>query len=128
MIARTWLWSAAVPGQGGHEHINEQFMEYWIELFQERGFSPYDVIRPQIWGDPKVQWWYQQNLLVFANQVGSERFRLRPTPIMLNAIHPALYNKRRDPTNYSLRSIIRFLPFYIARLGERRTPKTVVDP
>lgn len=31
--------SAAHPGQGGEGHFNEQFPEYWIQKFEERGFS-----------------------------------------------------------------------------------------
>ena len=33
------FFSAATPGQGGHDHLNEQPHEYWIEKFSERGFT-----------------------------------------------------------------------------------------
>ena len=36
------LFSAAVPGQGGTHHINEQWPSYWIALFQEHGFEALD--------------------------------------------------------------------------------------
>ncbi|MEM9822423.1 MAG: methyltransferase domain-containing protein [Bacteroidota bacterium] len=29
----------AVPGQGGHHHVNEQYGEYWIKRFAEIGFA-----------------------------------------------------------------------------------------
>lgn len=29
----------AVPGQGGHHHVNEQTTDYWIERFGENGFK-----------------------------------------------------------------------------------------
>jgi SAM-dependent methyltransferase len=35
--------SAAPPGQGGHHHVNEQPISYWIEKFKEYGFT-YDEI------------------------------------------------------------------------------------
>ena len=31
--------SAARPGQGGHGHFNEQPPEYWIALFDQRGYD-----------------------------------------------------------------------------------------
>jgi glycosyltransferase involved in cell wall biosynthesis len=36
--ADTIVFSAAVPGQGGEEHINLRPKEYWVEKFRERGF------------------------------------------------------------------------------------------
>lgn len=32
------LFTAALPGQGGNDHINEQPHEYWIKLFRKKGF------------------------------------------------------------------------------------------
>ena len=32
------VFSAATPGQGGYEHVNEQPNEYWIRKFDARGF------------------------------------------------------------------------------------------
>lgn len=29
----------AVPGQGGHHHVNEQPLEYWLERFADQGFT-----------------------------------------------------------------------------------------
>jgi len=41
MIGRSDLviFSAAVPGQGGHGHINEQDQSYWREKFEARGYA-----------------------------------------------------------------------------------------
>jgi 2-polyprenyl-3-methyl-5-hydroxy-6-metoxy-1,4-benzoquinol methylase len=33
------FWSAATPGQGGFNHVNEQPNEYWIEKFAKHGYS-----------------------------------------------------------------------------------------
>ena len=59
------LFSAAEPGQGGHNHINEQPPEYWRALFQRRGFQAYDVVRPVLHADPAVEPWYRFNALLF---------------------------------------------------------------
>jgi SAM-dependent methyltransferase len=66
------LFSAAVPGQGGYGHINEQPHEFWIELFEENRFAITRILQRQIAGDDRVAWWYQKNLLV-ACRVGRSR-------------------------------------------------------
>jgi SAM-dependent methyltransferase len=56
------FFSAAVPGQGGHGHINEQPHDYWHRMFALRGYTMCNCIRPQIWGDERVCSWYANNL------------------------------------------------------------------
>ena len=60
------LFSAAIPGQGGTHHVNEQWPSYWAKKFEKAGYTAYDVVRPRIWSDPRVQVWYRQNMLLFA--------------------------------------------------------------
>src|SRR5262249_18790338 len=43
------IFSAAVPGQGGANHINEQWPSYWLKLFKERGYVCVDALRAKIW-------------------------------------------------------------------------------
>jgi hypothetical protein len=93
------LFSAAVPGQEGTYHINEQMPEYWAAFFQELGFVPVDFIRPQVWGeDEVVEWWYQQNILLYIRRERladfpalSEAYR-NTRPRFLFRLHPWLYN------------------------------------
>src|SRR5438105_6607867 len=61
------LFSAAIPGQGGHGHLNEQPRQYWIDLFQHDGFASFDCLRPRIWKNGQVAWWYRQSLFMFCN-------------------------------------------------------------
>ena len=37
------LFSAALPGQQGVDHINEQLPQYWVERFQRRGYIVLDL-------------------------------------------------------------------------------------
>lgn len=60
------LFSAALPKQTGDHHINEQFPEYWNQLFQKNGFVCFDFLRQIIWNETSISWWYRQNILVFA--------------------------------------------------------------
>ncbi|GLQ54357.1 class I SAM-dependent methyltransferase [Devosia nitrariae] len=59
------LFSAAVPGQGGVNHFNEQWQSWWAAKFGALGFSAYDLVRPAIWGDDAIPAWYRQNILVY---------------------------------------------------------------
>jgi SAM-dependent methyltransferase len=67
------LFSAAIPGQGGLHHVNEQWPDYWQGLFEEQGFKLFDSIRPRIRDDRRVDWWYRQNIVVFASAAGVAR-------------------------------------------------------
>jgi len=62
------LFSAAVPGQGGEHHVNEQPLEYWRALFRAQGFVPIDLVRPAVRGDADVQRWYRCNCIVYARR------------------------------------------------------------
>ncbi|OGL65844.1 hypothetical protein A3B21_00110 [Candidatus Uhrbacteria bacterium RIFCSPLOWO2_01_FULL_47_24] len=62
------VFSAAIPFQGGIHHINEQWPEYWAELFAKKDYAPIDCIRKQIWNNEEVSFWYAQNILLFARK------------------------------------------------------------
>lgn len=59
------LFSAAVPGQEGTLHLNEQNNNYWVEKFDENGYQCIDFLRHMIWNNSKISWWYRQNILIF---------------------------------------------------------------
>jgi SAM-dependent methyltransferase len=79
------VFSAAVPGQGGDRHINEQWPPYWIERFQQRGYEAIDVLRRPFWDDDEVEWWYAQNLFFFVDDRG-----LDSHPQLRDAQHEAM--------------------------------------
>jgi hypothetical protein len=62
------LFSAAIPFQGGTHHVNEQWPEYWLRFFQARDFVVIDALRKQIWDNPNVEYFYAQNILLFARR------------------------------------------------------------
>jgi hypothetical protein len=59
------LFSAAIPLQGGSEHLNEQWQEYWANLFHARGYLAIDCVRRHVWNNPQVHFWYAQNTLLY---------------------------------------------------------------
>jgi SAM-dependent methyltransferase len=87
--SETILFSAAIPGQGGTHHVNEQWPSYWAEKFAKAGYTAYDIIRPQIWSDPKIKVFYRQNMLLFARGRVFEGAEAR-----LDLVHPDMW---RDP-------------------------------
>lgn len=64
-LAPVAFFGAAVPGQGGTGHPNEQWPDYWGRHFADRGYRMLDVIRPQIWNMEQVEPWYCQNSFLY---------------------------------------------------------------
>ncbi len=62
------LFSAALPYQGGTGHINENWLEYWATLFSNYNYVAIDCLRPKIWNNENICWWYKQNTLLFVSQ------------------------------------------------------------
>jgi len=82
----TIMFSAAIPGQGGTHHVNEQWPSYWAEKFEKAGYTTYDVIRPQIWTDSRVRVFYRQNILLFAR--GRDFKSMTP---YIDLVHPEVW-------------------------------------
>ncbi len=60
------VFSAAVPGQDGQNHLNEQWPKYWIDIFNSHGFEVFDPFRRIFWNDSRIDPWYRQNLFLFS--------------------------------------------------------------
>jgi SAM-dependent methyltransferase len=94
------LFSAAIPFQGGHHHVNEQFLPYWVERFSRFNFKPLNMIRSKIWEDRTVLWWLRQNVLLFAEQefiADNEHLRRaveEGAACPLSLVHPDVYLHR----------------------------------
>jgi SAM-dependent methyltransferase len=82
------IFSAAIPYQGGQNHINEQWLIYWQSLFASYDFHMYDVIRHRIWNDTRIYWWYRQNIVVCCRAGAQHKFERTP---INSYIHPELY-------------------------------------
>lgn len=62
------LITAATPGQGGIDHVNEQPNEYWIEKFLARNFQYQKELTMKLrqeWQEKQVTNWYYSNVMVF---------------------------------------------------------------
>lgn len=89
------LFSAAVPHQGGTHHVNEQWQHYWVEKFTSRGYIPKDLIRPRIWNNSEIPFWFRQNILLFVKQKhqGDVRNNEQEYSLPLDVVHPELYTR-----------------------------------
>jgi SAM-dependent methyltransferase len=98
-LAPVVLFSAAVPMQGGTQHVNEQWPTYWSALFARQRFAVLDPIRRQVWNREDVAWWYAQNALLY---VRKDELRRRPElkgqaritcPEQLDLVHPRMLSR-----------------------------------
>lgn len=97
------LFSAAVSGQGGENHINEQPYDYWRDLFRKHGYVCCDLLRPQLRHKKNVQPFYRYNMLLFA-----DASYFSPLPPVLEATR--LDDKKAvpdlSPLHYQLRKFV----------------------
>jgi hypothetical protein len=117
-LAPLVLFSAAIPHQGGDNHVNEQWPEYWVERFAFRNYVAYDCIRPLVWDDPTVAYYYAQNMFVFvkhdrANDYSALR-SLMPAAGALSRVHPRRWLQANDPRRQRLPPLIRALPYSVS--------------
>lgn len=91
-LGDTIIFSAAIPGQGGQNHINEQWPSYWQQKFEANGFGFYDIIRPRIWWNPKINAYYRQNMFIASRQIIPFDYSL---PV-LDVVHPDLLIQKAD--------------------------------
>ena len=104
------VFSAAIPSQGGTHHINEQWAEYWSDLFSTKGFLPLDSLRGPIWTDKRLPFWYRQNILVYARPAVIKQRKIcgiLEDGSRLSVVHPSNFihwsrmfledNKRKGP-------------------------------
>ena len=106
------LFSAAVPGQAGENHINEQSYEFWRQLFAEHGYLPFDFIRHGIRRMQDVEPWYRYNLVLYVKRstipslppsVAQSQI---PEGVPIPDVSPAIYRARK--------AILRCLPIAMA--------------
>ena len=100
------IFSAAIPGQEGTLHINEQYPDYWLSLFEKNNFIPIDCIRRKVWSNEKVSTWYKQNILIYVNneylaKFGKLKLEAISTDIkFLKLVHPEYFDYKCSKVQY----------------------------
>lgn len=91
-LAPVVVFSAAVPWQVGTHHVNEQYPGYWAQRFERCGFMAFDVLRPRIWYDQEVEFYYRQNTIIYVSQDRATEFEraagLSTLVHPLDVVHP----------------------------------------
>jgi hypothetical protein len=119
-LAPCVLFSAALPGQGGTDHVNEQYLSEWAALFATHDFVALDLIRHQIWNISEVSWWYRQNIVLFAHRTHPLVARHTPATA-LDYIHPRLGEQFRQRP---FRELVHALPRALFLAVSRRLNRT----
>lgn len=95
------MFGAAYTQQGGDNHINEQPHTYWAHMFKNSGYSVFDLFRPVFWGDPDVEFWYQQNTFLYVKngcplieKLAGKGFHPLANIAFLDCVHPSLYSSK----------------------------------
>jgi SAM-dependent methyltransferase len=122
-LAPTVLFSAAIPGQGGVDHRNEQWPQYWAALFRGHGYEPVDWIRPRVWRDSAVEVWYAQNTVLYTanselrRQAASLAAHRDESWLPLAVVHPRLFTAalRDGPRCLTTRELVHLLPAALRR-------------
>jgi SAM-dependent methyltransferase len=103
-LADVVLFSAAIPGQGGMGHLNEQWPPYWQKRFAQHGFKLVDCLRSRLWADEAIEPWYAQNAMLYVKPGrldADPRIRQAAAEtggMPLCAVHPRLFRLYSAPS------------------------------
>jgi SAM-dependent methyltransferase len=122
------LFSAAIPGQGGIGHVNEAWPTYWVNKFALRDFDVFDLVRPRIWEDQRVQDWYRQNTLLFGKgKIARVLASVAPgESTMLDVVHPERFQTHTQHQPGGVRQALSDLGKALPRAVTRRLPRATV--
>ena len=117
------LFSAAIPRQGGRNHVNEQWQHYWVELFGAMNYAVHDFIRAAIWNDKRIPFWYRQNVLFFSKEQGSKDIPLNSIfdncSLPLDLVHPELYMIKANALMRVMSSFKLFSKSFIRNMAKK---------
>jgi len=124
-LAPLVLFSAAIPRQGGTNHLNEQWQSYWAAIFAQHDFDACDILRPLIWNNVEIARWYRQNIILFCRHdflhnvpsltVGSGN------ALPLSVVHPQQYTEIWNEVN--VRGSLQLLAGALGRHARRTVQK-----
>jgi len=119
------LFGAAIPGQGGTNHINEQWQDYWFDLFSQQGYLAVDLLKQKFWNDERFTQcpYYVTNTFLYIKSghpllstslpvISSDHWAIR-------VVHPSLFVSTHFDTA-SLPKTIRSIPQKLFSAVSRR--------
>jgi SAM-dependent methyltransferase len=126
-LAPVVVFSGAIPGQGGHGHVNEQWQSYWVRLFRQQGYVAVDCLRARVWDEAGVEFWYKQNMLLYVRDTKLPDYpklaeaASRGVPLVFDVVHPGQHTKDlvERPDEYFLETVFK-LPTLFRKAVARR--------
>jgi hypothetical protein len=118
------IFGAAIPMQGGTQHVNEQWPDYWMAKFEERNYKCYDLVRPLFWTDERIAPFYVQNAFLFIRNGTNQELAASIEKIIMDCysrserlelIHPRQYLGIATMEAISARLMIRQAPKILLR-------------
>jgi hypothetical protein len=80
------VFSAAIPGQPGQNHIHCRWPEHWQGLFNDEGYRCDDWLRWALWHDDTIEPWYRQNIFMAYRDAAATCRERRIAPV----VHPEM--------------------------------------
>ncbi len=99
------LFSAAIPGQGGVHHVNEQWQSYWIDRFAKRGYGVDFSYRKHFWNNPNLNSWRRQNLLFFSKGINVDL----EYEGVVDVVHPMMLAHSKELIEFEITCAIRYM-------------------
>ncbi len=103
------MFGAAIPYQEGAGHINENWIEFWLQIFASKKYVCFDIFRWKHWNDREIHWWYRQNTVLFVKESRlpfMAKLGYHHSKIVYSVVHPEMYllsiNRSRAKGNWRL--------------------------
>ncbi len=115
------FFSAAIPGQGGTYHINEQWPAWWAEKFAAQGYLALDIIKSALWDQPGIAYYYVQNGVLYVKESFLEthpelgNYVIPKEHWSLRSVHFRKWTEACDPNTATFRFTLKALPGSLSR-------------
>ena len=117
------IFSAALTGQGGTHHINEQSLKYWNDALSAVGFVPVDIFRNKFRSDNRIPSYYTNSIAFWINTTLNFHSECPPDWLKLLKLLPSELSDQRGISTKIRYSILGLFPprmvTFIAKIRNR---------
>ena len=116
------LFGAAIPFQGGTNHVNLNWQQYWVKQFEKRGYIPIDCVRPVFWSNSRVEYFYLQNTILYVKRRLLKQNKIRNLHKKycyqtMNIVHPVKYLEQCSKGfHVSIKGYFKLFPSILKRI------------
>ena len=118
------LFSAAIPYQRGQNHVNEQWQDYWYNIFQKFDYEPTNIIRSIVWDNDKIAAIYKQNMVLYVKKEKIKELNISDeyfdkTTLYLNVVHPEMWSGKLEKEGVYKISMLRLYRITLKRTAQK---------